>query len=273
MGSSCGCARRNSHILNCSEPTSGRSHPSHMSPHALQSLKEYYIAAGPLIPRKLRGYYAKVIDGAYMDVSEVVVRVMPLKGRQVDMVLRLLPFFMDLRVLRLWKVGGDGAFRGGIAPALDSLSDVNIVSLEDNQLNDDTVRALSPKIARWENLRELWLPANDITAAGAKHLAEALQHCHKLAVLSLDANCLCNPGSDIVCKALLNKAPLQLLSLQHNSIDSASASGLESLGRLNPPEKLTTLQGNCFDERDCAILRTEFGAEKVKLQYQRSRSK
>ena len=270
MGISCGCFRKTDLVMSCSEPTSDRSHLVATSPRAIRALADYYSTDKLTIPSKLHPYFSKIIDGSFPEVRSFTVKLQKMTPKGIENIARLFPFYSDIRELHLWKVGLSVHSMNLLCPSLDALTDLHTLSLEDNAMDDQSVQLLSARLPRWEGLSELWLPANCITFLGAKTLADSLQSVHKLSVLNLDYNLVKDPGCYLLCKALISKGPLSTLSLQHNDIVSASGSGLESLGRLNPPLTVTALQGNFFDEADCARLRTEFGADKVRLVGQKT---
>lgn len=178
-------------------------------------------------------------------------------------------FYAEIREFQLWKVGLNEEMMEIFSVALKSLSKITVLSLEDNNISDNSLFFLSKQIDKWTNLREIWLPANKITGKGVSLLLDALQDCREIEVICLDYNELRTLGVCVVCKALLSRAPLRRLSLQYNEVQHSLQSGLETLGRLNPPTELTSLQGNLFTPTECSQLRTEFGSSKVCVTAQR----
>lgn len=246
-----------------SEPTSGRT----QSISALKHLREHYCHSA--VCPKLKPYFQRACEGSSAEITRFTLKLARLSLKDLECLAKVLPFYAEATELQLWKVGLNGPRMELLGTALDSMADITVLALEDNCIDDAAALFLSRRIEKWTNLKEIWLPANKLTAEGAAFIMAALQCCRQIEVLSLAYNDLRTPGSAIVCKSLLSRSPLRFLSLENNDISSSVNSGLESLGRLNPPQERTDLTGNWFTDTECAQLRTEFGAEKVCLKAQR----
>ena len=261
-GIACGCSRRTDKAV-ISEPTSGR--PQSLS--ALKHLREHY--ANSTIHPKLKPYFQRALEGSSAEVAQFTLKLTHLGTADLESLATVLPFYAHATELQLWKVGLSTPRMEAIGNAMESLPDITVLALEDNSIDDAAGLLLARRLDKLVNLREIWLPANDLTAKGIRCIMEALQSCRQLEVLSLAYNDLRTAGSAVVCKSLLNRSPLRFLSLQSNEISSSVESGLESLGRLNPPTERTDLQSNLFTDSECAQLRTEFGSERVALKAQK----
>jgi len=262
MGMACGCARRTDNVV-CSEPTSGR-------PQALNALKHLgELYHNSVLSPKLKPYFQRALEGSSAEITRFTLKLSRLGLKDLESLAQVLPFYAEVTELQLWKVGLSGHRMDLLRSALDSLVDITVLALEDNCIDDPAALSLSRRLEKWTNLKEIWLPANDLTAKGICCIMEALQCCRQVEVLSLAYNDLGTPGSAVVCKFLLSRSPLRLLSLENNEISSSVNSGLESLGRLNPPLERTDLRCNLFTDAECAQLRTEFGAAKVCVKAQR----
>jgi len=215
----------------------------------LDELRQYFEASQNDISSKLLPYYQKALGKGCKGEFEVAIKFVPLSRVQSEHLAHVLPFYSNLKSLRLWKtqLGVEGA--KALAPALAALKQLEILSLEDNQLQTEGLQALASSITLLTKLQTLVLHVNQINSEGGKTLASLCSSNHKLQELLLSENQLGPAGMGALVEGLLSCAgSLRALEVAHNSLQRQGAQHLlHVLPRLPVLEKVV-LTGNQLGE-------------------------
>ena len=221
---------------------------------ALKRLEEIYSENAEKIPEVLRCYYDSVVLGKFKEVQEIVVRLGNLGEYGVRCVCRLLPFYVHVRRITLWKVGLDLDAVRLISESLVLVTGLEVLGIEGNDMKDECLLCISRSFKLMRGLKELWLSSNQFSMMGAIILSNSLLDLPKLAVLNLDFNYLRSEGCRVLCNALIPRGRMKVVSLRANEIDSKALEALVKLRNSNPPLETLNLDGNYLTEEDCATL-------------------
>lgn len=261
MGTACSiCMRSNDSY----KPKNQLSDLKLLEPHSLklprEDLPAYLSSHQSSMPSKLLVLFAKVLDGSASQESCVDLRFAHLHPSGLLHLTKILPFFENLQVLKLWKtsLGPEG---------LTILKDViprfrlEVLSLEDNHLGPQGAFILVGLFVRLKTLRELWLQINGIGHEGAQAMAEDLHLLRKLEVLALDENDICDEGANAVAMALASLPALQTLSLSQNFLTKECVRDIIKRVKKLPRAVKVNLKGNLKeDEMEDLIKETQDSA-------------
>ncbi|CAF1157449.1 unnamed protein product [Adineta steineri] len=135
---------------------------------------------------------------------------------------------------------------------LDNLDDLTIIlSLRNVCLQLNAIIDIYP---RYQALTTLNLRGNNISAIGAKYLAQAIQNNTTLTTLNLDINSIGDEGVQHLALALQNNTTLTTLSLQINNIRAEGAHYLAIALQCNQTLTTLNLQNNCILEEGARYL-------------------
>ncbi|XP_024901883.1 MHC class II transactivator [Pteropus alecto] len=153
-----------------------------------------------------------------------------------------LPAVRDLKKLEfaLGPVLGPQAFPKlvRILEAFSSLQHLDLDSLSENKIGDESVAQLSATFPQLKALETLNLSQNSITDVGACKLAEALPSlAASLLRLSLYNNCICDVGAESLAHVLPDMVSLRVLDVQYNKFTAAGAQQLAASLRKCPHVK------------------------------------
>lgn len=215
----------------------------------LDELRQYFEVSQNDISPKLLPYFQKALNKDCKGESEVAIKFVPLGSGQSEHLAHVLPFYSNLKSLRLWKtqLGVEGA--KALAPALAALRQLETLSLEDNRLQTEGLQALAVSLKLLSKLQSLVLHVNQINPEGGKTLASLCSSHNKLQELLLSENQLGSAGMSALVEGLLSCAgSLRTLELAHNSLQRQGAQHLlHVLPRLPMLEKVV-LTGNQLGE-------------------------
>ena len=218
-------------------------------PVRLEELRQYFEASQSEISPKLLPYFQKALGKGCKGEADISIKFVSLKREQGEHFAHVLPFYTNLKSLRLWKtqLGVEGA--RALAPALVGLKQLETLSLEDNGLQTEGLLALSASLKLLTKLQNLVLHVNQISPEGGKTLAILCQSHSKLQELLLSENQLSAVGmGDLVEGLLACAGSFRVLEVAHNSLQRQGAEHLlHALPRLPVLEKVV-LSGNQLSE-------------------------
>ncbi|EDQ89236.1 uncharacterized protein MONBRDRAFT_25471 [Monosiga brevicollis MX1] len=126
---------------------------------------------------------------------------------------------------------------------------IRILGLSNCGLGDEGLETLCATLkGRTTKLTELNLRSNELTEAGAHHLAELLATQPQLETLNLDNNDLGSDGAQILAKALADHANMRVLNLMYNGIGDSGAQSFAELNKSNNGLKILYVCGMCQTE-------------------------
>ena len=110
---------------------------------------------------------------------------------------------------------------------LQNCSKLTALALIDTSISDLGVCTLAQSLqGNRRNMATLYLSRNEISAAGAQALADALQQAHCLTSLDLGVNNIADDGAQALAQALINCSDLSSLNLGWNGISDIGATVL-----------------------------------------------
>ena len=216
---------------------------------SLGELQKYYDSTKTQIKEKLKPCFGEVLEKKAKDKTELTIKFVHLNETQSEHLKIVLPFYVNLKSLELWKthLGVEGARK--LASALGYLKQLETLSLEDNQLHTEGLRVLSVPLNQLTCLQSLALYVNDIDTDGGKVLATVCQRHRKLQALCVSENHLGPEGVEALVSGLLACAgTLHSLELGYNRLQRQGGQHLlQVLPRLPVLEKVV-LAGNEIGE-------------------------
>ena len=279
MGATCSCRTTRTHTIKsvhsaCSIVTFHPENSANNLPNdsAMSNLEQFFSQNSSKIPSKLKIYCDYVRSGEYKKVSEIVMRLGNLGEYGVRGVCRLLPFYVHVRRITLWKVGLDLEAVRLISESLVLVTGLEVLGIEGNDMKDECLVGIARSLKLMRGLKELWLSSNQFSMMGALILSNSLKDLPKLAVLNLDFNYLRSEGCKVLCKALIPRGRMKVVSLRANEIDSDAMEELVRLGSSNPPVETLNLEDNFLSQDNCSVLSTLYGSEIVLLSSQTLRT-
>jgi len=274
MGITCSCRAGNDHVKSVHSVATvnttrrATSENGLIGESGIRRLDLFYGEEIQLLPKKLRYYYDKIMAGGHEEVKEVVLRLVKLGENELKCLCRLLPFYVHVTGLTLWKVGLDIETVRELTESLVLIKGLQTLGIEGNDLKDECLLCMSRSFKLLTSLRELWLSSNQFTAVGAIVLANSLQDLPSLSVLNLDDNFLGSEGCRALCRALVPRTRLRVVSLKGNGIGPEAIDELVALGSSNPPVETLNLDANCLTDANCSTLSALYGPEVIHLSKQ-----
>lgn len=248
MGTSCSiCLRTKETFL----PNTKLSDLKLLEQHSLKlprgDLPSYLTSHQASMPSKLLVLFAKVLDDSASTESTVDLRFTHLKSNSLLHFTKILPFFENLKVLKLWKtsLGPEGL------SALKELIPrfrLEVLSLEDNHLGPQGAFILIGLFARLKTLRELWLQINSIGREGALAMAEDLHLLRRLELLAMDENDIGDEGANALARTFASLPELHTVSLNQNFLTKGCIRDIIQRIRTLPRAVKVNLKGNLKDE-------------------------
>ena len=157
---------------------------------SLGELDQYYSDIHYLVVPKVRTLYQEVLSNRAEGVQELSLQFTPLGGGQAVALARVLAFYPDLRILRLWKARLGDVGMKAVAEVLPRLEVLECLGVEDNNLTDESMSSLSLGLQSLHHLRDLYLQINSLTDKGLTSLLPGLSSKHTLTTLNLSENLL-----------------------------------------------------------------------------------
>ena len=214
---------------------------------AFTELKIYYKVNKGFMQQKIRAIYKQVAKTGKYETDTVNLNFVSFQKTKAEYLFRVLPYFVNLHILKLWKsgLGADGMKL--ITHELGNLESLEVLSLEANSLGPDGCMYLCASLKKLIKLKELWLHINDIGVMGATCLAEVLGHLKRLEKIGLDENSMENQGTLKLVTVLKNLTHIKLLGLGYNMLTEDACLNIAVLLSQLPLDKLT-LSGNTISE-------------------------
>jgi len=235
---------------------------------ATKQLARYFEEERKSIPVKLIFYYVKVLETTAQYERAIVLKFVQLGDKGSAYLARLLPFYVHIEELHLWKAGLTGSGLNIVLETIVLLKRLKVLNLTDNHLRDDAVLSLTRTFSSLSELEALWLSANEITPSGVNVLATSLAALSKLKSIGLSYNFLNASACRSLCAALQNRSHLSVLELAGNKLGADCVDVFTQLAMSNPPLKLD-LTSNAFTQEDCEALLRAYGQEVVALEAQK----
>ena len=248
MGASCSICFRSNEAY---KPNHQLSDLKLLKPESMKlprgDLPAYLASHQTSMPSKLLQLFAKVQDETAGQETAIDLRFTNLHTRGLMHFTKILPFFTNLKVLRLWKTGL-GPEGLTTLKELIPLFRLEVLSLEDNHLGPQGAFILVSMFTHLKTLRELWLQINSIGHEGAAAMAEDLHMLRNLESLALDENDLCDSGAKPIMLAVASLPSLQSLSLSHNFLTKDCVREIIHRVKALPSALKLNLKGNLKDE-------------------------
>ncbi len=178
-----------------------------------------------VIHKKLIPFFEDALDKHVLDHAELRLSFVPLIEERLQDLVEVLPCYLHLSSLRLWKARLGPQGMKTLAPALANLIKLKELGLEDNELGDEGAVALSSAMVKLNHLEGLHLHINQITNLGARSVSKSLEGKTHLQILNLSENQISATGTEELLKQLASSCPnLDTLSLASNSLGPESSS-------------------------------------------------
>ena len=195
--------------------------------------------------RKVKNCFELVFSGEAGQTLDINMKFLNLGESGALHLSKVLPFFVSLKSLRLWKtkLGIEGAkLLGGVLPRLPQLT---ILSLEDNEIKAEGTSYIANALVGLTQLSELYLHVNKMGQEGVTALSPALKTKSSLHILTMDENQIGKGGLLILLSSLENTLQnLTLLGLAFNQLHDEGAQQLIEVLKSLPKLKKMTLSGN-----------------------------
>ena len=235
---------------------------------ATKELGQFFDRERHLIPMKLLFYYVKVLEGSARYEHAIIVKFVRLGDSGCTYLVRLLPFYVHIKELHLWKAGLSPS---GFVQIIDSFSlftKLKVLNLTDNHLKDECLLALTRAFPLLSKLEDLWLSANDLTSSGIKLFASCLSVLPQLKSLGLSYNYIATDGCRSLCGAIQNSRNVRSVELAGNQLGSECVEMLTQLAMAAPLLRLD-LRNNEFSAEECEVLLQAFGPDVVMVDGQK----
>lgn len=271
MGHGCSCRSERDKVLETIQydPTfASVTFASASIANATKQLGRFFDEERKSIPVKLLFYYVKVLEGSAQYERAIVIKFVQLGDQGSTYLARLLPFYVHIDELHLWKAGLTGSGLNIILEAISLLKRLKVLNLTDNRLKDDSILSLTRTFSSLSELEALWLSANEITSSGVAVLSSSLAALSKLKSIGLSYNFLDAIACQSLCTALQNRTHLSVLELAGNKLATDCVDIFTQLAMSNPPLKLD-LTSNAFTPEDCEALQRAYGQDVVALEAQK----
>lgn len=214
---------------------------------AFADFQLYYKTNKSFMHQKIKPIFKQICKTGKYESDIINLNFVNFQKARAEFLLQLLPYFHNLRVLKLWKssLGSEGMKT--IAYDLGFLESLEVLSLEDNSLGPDGSMYLAGALEKLKKLKELWLHINDIGMIGAACIADAIGGLKDLERLGLDENQMENKGALKIVTCAKELKNLKMLGLGYNMLTQDACLNIVALLGMLPLEKLI-LSGNNINE-------------------------
>lgn len=212
---------------------------------SISELQRFYEEESQYMNRKVKGYFEEVLAGNAPTTTEVNIKFINLGEEGSMHLIKVLPYFSNLKSLRLWKtkLGIEGAKL--LSGVLGKLSQLEILSLEDNELKTEGTSYIAQALVSLPLISELYLHVNKMGYEGVVALKESFIYKTNLKVLTMDENYILKPGLvDLLASLCKTLNKLTLLGLSFNQLGDEGVRELLRYLPEMPNLKKLTLSGN-----------------------------
>jgi Ran GTPase-activating protein (RanGAP) involved in mRNA processing and transport len=215
--------------MGCTQAKSKGKTPKSEAPQEQESqltrLAVYLDANKAVIHKKLIPFFEDALDKHVLDHVELRLSFVPLIEERLQDLVEVLPCYLHLSSLRLWKARLGPQGMKTLAPALANLIKLKELGLEDNELGDEGAMTLSPALMQLNHLEGLHLHINQITNQGVRSVSKSLEGKTHLKILNLSENQISATGAEELLKQLASFCHnLDTLSMASNSLGPESSS-------------------------------------------------
>lgn len=212
----------------------------------MPELKRFYEEESQFMNRKVKGCFDIALAGKATATTEVNMKFIKLGEDGALHLTKVLPYYPNLRSLRLWKtkLGIEGAkLLGGV---LLKLPQLEVLSLEDNELRTEGVSYIAQGMQALPKLSELYLHVNKMGHEGIVALRKPLEDKTNLKALTVDENLIGKPGlMDLLAALSKSMSTLILLGLSFNQLgDDGVRELLPYLPHMHSLKRLTVSGNN-----------------------------
>ncbi len=137
---------------------------------------------------------------------------------------------------------------------ISNLSNLKILDLESNRLNNEQIKILSNGLKDNKTIIALILSNNKISSEGGFYLADALLENDTIAQLYLTKNNISNDGLKSILNVITKKKKLNVLDISYNNFESSDFLIISEFLNENPTMKNLNLSGNEFDMKGAVNL-------------------
>lgn len=213
--------------------------------NTLSDLRKLYDEENHYMNRKVKSYYEVALSGDTSTTLDINMKFINLGESGAMHLSKVLPFFINLKSLRLWKtkLGVDGAKL--LATALPKMKQLEVLSLEDNEIKAEGVSYIAKTLPALPVLHELYLHVNKMGQEGISALSTTFSSKTDLRVLTVDENQISKNGLGILLASLTQtRKTITLLGLAFNMLGNDGARLLFPVIKEMPELKKLTLAGN-----------------------------
>jgi Ran GTPase-activating protein (RanGAP) involved in mRNA processing and transport len=219
-----------------------------------QDIKTFYDLNKSTLPKKILTLYEEILKTQNVSQELVNLNFVNLQKSSPICLQVILPYFFNVKILKLWKCCLGSAGMKTISLELSELKKLEILSLEDNNLGCDGVCYLAGAFKKLTSLKELWLHINDIGPSGGICLSNSLKHLKNLEKLTLDENSIENKAALKIISSLKTLKNFKELGLGYNCISEDAILNLVVDLASHPLSKLTLCGNNISEESHSRIL-------------------
>ncbi|OMJ69822.1 hypothetical protein SteCoe_32341 [Stentor coeruleus] len=206
------------------------------------AVKEYFLENCEQMPKRIKDLFDYVLTSNCLELGKIDLKFLNLSGKRLRPVELVLPYFLHIQYLSLWKTSIGDAGCEIIAPCLEKLTNLNFLCLADNKITAIGMVFISSKFVFLKKLESLELHVNSLQGMGATSLSKSIFHLSSLKKIVLDE---CEIPNEAIIKLLevLSKVnSLERMSLDYNQILDSGANLLLQLIPTMPNLKRIALQ-------------------------------
>ncbi|OMJ81557.1 hypothetical protein SteCoe_17967 [Stentor coeruleus] len=215
---------------------------------AFEDLKVFYKSNKSSMNQKLKLIFKEICKTGRCESEVVNLNFVDFQKARAEYLQQIIPFFQNLKVLKLWKSRLKCEGLKVISYELGGLVSLEILSLEDNSLGSDGSMYLAEALTKLKNLKELWLQINNIGIIGAAYIADSLPKLKNLEKLGIDENRIENKGAIKVASSVKKLKNMKILGLGYNLLNDETCLNIITILNTVGLEKLI-FSGNNVSEQ------------------------